>query len=95
MSSVSTDDRVKVENPTQEQLSRLNVTSWPIWTKEVSVFDWHYDQEEVCYLLEGEVTVTTDQGATTFKKGDLVTFSKGLSCNWQIHKAVRKHYLFR
>ncbi|MGM0502499.1 MAG: cupin domain-containing protein, partial [Bacillota bacterium] len=50
---------IKVEEATEEKLEELGVKSWPIWEKEVSEFDWHYDQQEVCYLLTGEVTVTT------------------------------------
>jgi uncharacterized cupin superfamily protein len=31
----------------------------PTWSKEVSVFDWEYDASETCYVMEGEVKVTT------------------------------------
>jgi uncharacterized cupin superfamily protein len=27
-------------------------------------------------------------------KGDLVTFPKGMSCVWEIHGDVKKHYRF-
>jgi uncharacterized cupin superfamily protein len=46
-------------------------------------------------LLEGDVTVTPDGGAPVrFGAGDLVTFAAGLSCSWDVHVAVRKHYRF-
>lgn len=92
--SVAADSRIKLEKPTQARLSQLGVTSWPIWTKEVSTFDWEYDEQEVCYFLEGQVTVTTDQGSVQLKPGDLVTFAKGLKCTWKVTKPVRKHYKF-
>ena len=38
--------------PSQERLNQLSVSSWPIWTKEVSEFPWTYDEQETCYLLE-------------------------------------------
>jgi uncharacterized cupin superfamily protein len=41
-----------------------------------------------------EVTVKTDRGEVVLRPGDLVTFPKGLSCTWQVSKAVRKHYQF-
>ena len=85
--------KVKVEKPTQEQLKQMKVSSWPIWEKEVSCFDWSYDETEVCFLLDGQVLVKTEDGEEIeFKSGDLVTFEKGLSCTWDIKKAIRKHY---
>ena len=78
------------------KLDAMAVDSWPIWTKEVSVFPWTYDQTEVCYILEGEVIVTPDGGEpVTIGEGDLVTFPKGMSCTWDIREPIRKHYLFK
>jgi uncharacterized protein len=94
MPTDATDARIKVERPAPETLSRLGVGRWPIWTKDVSTFDWEYDQQEVCFFLEGEVTVTTDQGSARLKTGDLVTFPRGLTCTWHVTKPVRKHYRF-
>jgi uncharacterized cupin superfamily protein len=86
--------KVLVEKPTNEKLNALKVLSWPIWTKEVSSFDWYYDEQEICYFLEGEVAVKTPDGEVSFGKGDLVTFPQGLKCVWNIKKAVKKHYKF-
>ena len=94
MPTAKVDQRITVEKPTEQKLKEFGVFSWSIWTKEESTFDWHYDQKETCYFLEGSVTVKTDQGETKIEKGDLVTFARGLSCTWTVHKAVRKHYLF-
>lgn len=83
------------ESPTESGLNELGVFGWPIWEKEVSEFPWHYDEQEICYLLEGKVTVTPEHGApVSFGAGDLVTFPAGMSCTWKIDKAVRKHYRF-
>lgn len=85
-----------IHNPPQTELDKLGINSWPIWEKEASQFPWTYDAEEVCYLLKGKVTVTTQDGtAYEFGAGDLVTFANGLSCDWHIHEDVKKHYLFR
>ena len=73
----------------------LGVFEWPIWTKEVSEFPWFYDEPETCYLLEGEVVVTPEDGEpVTIKQGDFVTFPAGMTCDWKILKAVKKHYSF-
>ncbi|GAB4278242.1 MAG: cupin domain-containing protein [Oscillatoriaceae cyanobacterium] len=87
---------IKIERqPTPETLQQLGVTRWPIWTKEASEFPWTYDDAETCYFLEGDVIVTPDGGTpVTMGKGDLVTFPAGMSCTWNIRRAVKKHYNF-
>jgi uncharacterized cupin superfamily protein len=66
----------------------------PVWECGVSEFDWHYDSQETCVLLEGEVTVEYEGGSVHFGTGDYVVFPKGLSCVWRVSVPVRKHYLF-
>ncbi len=84
-----------VKNPPAKTLDELGVSSWPIWTKEVSTFPWSYDEPETCLFLEGDVEVTPDGGAPVrVGKGDLVTFPSGMSCTWKVLKPVRKHYRF-
>jgi len=83
-------------NPSPAKLDVMAVDSWPIWEKEESTFDWTYDQTEVCYILEGDVTVTPQGGSPVhIEAGDLVTFPAGMKCVWDIHSAIRKHYLFK
>ncbi len=87
---------IKVRKLNQEQLKEMDVFNWPIWKKEISRFDWHYDDIEECYLLEGRVIVETGDGkSVSFAKGDFVTFPRGLSCTWDIKEPVRKHYNFK
>lgn len=81
--------------PDASVLEKLGVTSWPTWGCEVSEFPWTYDARETCYLLDGEVIVTPDGGEpVTIKAGDLVVFPAGMSCRWNVLKAVHKHYQF-
>lgn len=81
--------------PPRQRLQQLGVFGWPVWSKEISVFPWRYDCEETCYFLAGEVVVTPDGGdPVVMEEGDLVTFPAGLSCTWDIRRAVRKHYRF-
>ena len=85
--------KIKVEKPTAEQIAEMKKCG--TWSKEESVFDWEYDMEETCYLIDGEVRVTTDDGSVVaFGKGDMVTFPKGLKCVWDVRKPVHKHYRF-
>ncbi|MEY3544217.1 MAG: hypothetical protein RLZZ106_2065 [Cyanobacteriota bacterium] len=84
-----------IHNPSADHLRQLGVADWPIWSCGVSTFPWTYDEQETCLLLEGDVTVTPDGGEPVrFGAGDLVTFAAGLSCSWDVHAPVRKHYRF-
>ncbi len=87
---------IKIERSlSEEKLKSLGLSSWPVWTKEISEFPWTYDEQETCYFLEGDVIVTPDSGEPVeIGKGDLVTFPKDMSCTWNIRKEVRKHYKF-
>ncbi len=88
--------KIKVDHhPDPAALETAGVRSWPIWTKEESTFPWTYDAPETCYFLDGEVVVTPDGGEPVkVGKGNLVTFPAGMSCTWNIQRAVRKYYKF-
>ena len=84
---------MKIWKPTEAQISTAQ--KWGIWEKEVSEFEWYYDESETCYILEGEAEVTDQKGDSIhFKTGDMVTFEQGLNCVWKIKKPIRKRYLF-
>jgi len=88
--------KIRIKKPAREEMEMEGVLSWPIWEKEISRFDWHYDETEECYLLEGKVVVEAEDGERVeFGKGDFVTFPKGLSCVWDIKEPVKKHYNFK
>ncbi len=86
--------KVIIEKLTEAEIEKRKIKSWPIWTKEVSRFDWFYDSEEECLILEGEFVVHTDEGDYSIKPDDFVTFKKGLKCIWEVKKPIRKHYNF-
>ena len=86
--------KITIEKPSEEKLSSLNIKTWGTWTCDISEFDWHYDDEEMCYIYEGDITVTTDIETVKIGPGDFVTFPKGLSCKWNVIKPVRKVYKF-
>ena len=86
--------KIEIIPMTMEQAEEKGITSWPIWTCEISEFDWEYTDNEFCYLLEGEVEVMTNWETVKFGKGDFVQFSMGLNCRWKVTQAVKKHYQF-
>jgi len=85
---------IKIEHkPDKQKLEFMGVFEWPIWEKEPSRFDWSYDSDETCYLLEGKVKVEPESGKPVeFGAGDLVSFPAGLKCVWDISQKVKKHY---
>ena len=87
-------NQITVEsNPAQTRLDALNVSKWPTWQKEVSVFPWTFPEQEIAYILEGECVITPEGGkAVKFGKGDLVTFPAGLKASWEVKKPLHKHY---
>ena len=82
-----------VKKPTEAE--KAEMLSKPTWSCGVSEFDWYYDSEETCLLIEGSVTVTYDGGSVFFGAGDYVVFPAGLSCVWKVSAPVRKHYVFK
>ena len=86
--------KIKIEKPDKSKLDSLGVNKWSPWQCDVSVFDWEYDSEEVCYILEGKVKVKTPEEEVEINKGDLVTFPKGLKCKWNVIERVNKVYTF-
>ena len=87
--------KVIIEKLTPEEIEKRGIMSWPVWEKEVSRFDWEYSGDEECLILEGNVTIETDEGDYLINPGDFVTFKDGLKCIWDIKKNIRKHYNFR
>ena len=85
---------ISIHRPSDKEVDLKEVRSWPVWTCEVSEFDWEYSEQESCLLLEGEVEVASDNETVKFGAGDFVIFPKGLRCKWKVIKPVRKHYSF-
>ncbi|MCL2772051.1 MAG: cupin domain-containing protein [Oscillospiraceae bacterium] len=82
-----------VKKPTEAE--KADMRTEHVWECIVSEFDWYYDSEETCLVIEGEVTVEYDGRSVSFGAGDYITFPKGLSCVWKVTKPVRKYYVFK
>jgi uncharacterized protein len=84
---------MKVWQPNKDEIKETE--NWGIWEKEISEFDWYYDEPEICYILVGEAEVYDKQGNSIyFKPGDMVKFEHGLECTWKITKTIKKRYKF-
>ena len=78
-----------------KNLDLTDYEHWSIWECEPSKFDWEYQEEEHCYIIEGSVTVFGMEKTVKIIKGDYVIFPKGLKCNWEVHQAIKKYYSFK
>ena len=86
--------KIEVQKLTPEVFDSKGVSGWPVWTKEISRFDWTYSGDEECYIIEGDFFVETEEGTVHIKPGDFVTFKDGLECIWDIKAPVKKYYNF-
>ena len=86
---------IKVEKIDDREVRRRKLSSWGIWEKEASEFDWAYTEEEHCYIIEGAAEIESDEGTVTIEKGDYVVFPAGLKCRWKVTGPIRKYYDFR
>ena len=85
---------IEIRKINDKEIENMGILSWPIWTCEISEFDWEYKDAESCYLLDGEVEVQSEFEKVQFSRGDFVIFPRGLKCRWKVTKPVRKHYSF-
>ena len=86
--------RIEIKQLSEQEINEMGIRDWPIWTKEVSKFDWYYDTKESCLILEGKIRVKTELEEVEVNPGDFVVFPKGLKCVWDVIEPVRKHYNF-
>ena len=86
---------ITVKYLSEKEILEKKVRSWPIWSCEVSEFPWEYIEQESCYILEGQVDITTEDGEiVSIGPGDFVVFPRGLKCEWKVRQSVLKHFSF-
>ena len=83
---------MKIKIITNKKL--IDFKNCSIWECPPSTFDWKYEQEEHCFIIEGRVSVIGSVNTVHIHPGDYVIFPKGLKCHWKVIKPVRKHYSF-
>jgi len=87
-------EMIEIKKLTDLEFEQMDLQNWPIWEKEVSSFDWFYDEKEQFYVLEGDIRIKTLDSEYHIVPGDFVTCHKGLNCRWEVSKFVKKHYHF-
>ncbi|MCU0648674.1 MAG: cupin domain-containing protein [Gemmatimonadaceae bacterium] len=66
-----------------------------LWESPVGVFDFHFQFDEIIYLIEGEVVVHTAHGSQLLRRGDVGFFPRNLRMRWEIRQPVRKMWIHR
>ena len=67
-----------------------------LWCCTPGSFDWEYTWDETIYLIEGEVTISDQDGTSrTYRAGDLLFAPSGTSSRWKIAQTVRKAFHIR
>ncbi len=86
--------KIIVRKPTAAEAAEAE--QWGTWEKEPSTFDWNYDEQETCLILEGSASVTSmdKKQSAKFGPGDWVVFPQGLKCVWTIKEKIKKRYKF-
>ncbi len=81
-----------IQKADKSQISEM--TAWPVWTKEVSTFNWEYTETEEAYIVQGQVRISNldRTESVEFGAGDYVIFPKGLKVQWEILSPLKKHY---
>jgi uncharacterized cupin superfamily protein len=87
---VSGTPRTSVANHYSDATQRFHCGSWGSTPGKWRV---SYTEHEFCYLLEGRVRLTADDGsALEFRAGDAFVVPAGWSGTWETLETTRKHY---
>ena len=62
-----------------------------VWECSEGRFHWHYDFDETVHILEGSITLESDDmPATRLGPGDVIVFKNGAHARWHVEGYVRK-----
>ena len=93
-------DDIIAGNPSAHGLvlsqSEDRLVSSGCWTCEPGEFSWEFAWDEFAQVLEGEATITEEDGSShTLKAGQAVSFPRGLKTRWQVTKTIKKFFVVR
>jgi uncharacterized protein len=61
------------------------------WECTPGKFKWDYDEDEIVYVIQGKVFISTSDGIERcLGAGDVAFFPAGSSCIWRVAETVRK-----
>jgi uncharacterized cupin superfamily protein len=67
-----------------------------VWECTAGRFNWHYNKDEILFIVSGQATLTNDRGEEReFGPGEVVFFPAGVSCTWHVKDRIRKVAILR
>jgi hypothetical protein len=67
-----------------------------VWSCTAGSFSWDFAWDEFAMILEGEVTITPEDGeAVTLREGDFINFPLGLKTTWVVPEFIKKTFVLR
>ena len=67
-----------------------------VWECTAGRFNWHYSEDEVVVVVEGEVFINMGAGEERrLGKGDMGFFPAGSSCTWRVDDGIKKIAVLR
>jgi uncharacterized protein len=76
--------------------SRDWLQSIVIWECTPGRFNWHYNKDEVLFIVSGRAVLTNERGEKRgFGPGDTVFFPAGVTCTWLVEDCLRKVAVLR
>jgi uncharacterized cupin superfamily protein len=75
--------------------SRDGLAFTAVWECPPSEFNWHYDTDEVIYVLAGKAALTCGGKSTEIGPGTVVTFRADTVVHWHVIETVRKFAVWR
>ncbi len=62
-----------------------------VWRCTPGSFTWDYTWDETIFFVEGEVTITDQEGTSaTYRGGDMIFVPTGTNFTWKITRAIHK-----
>jgi uncharacterized cupin superfamily protein len=66
-----------------------------VWECSAGTFQWHFECDEVVYVLEGGVVVEHEGQRHVLERGSLAFFPLGARTRWEVATHVRKLFVHR
>jgi uncharacterized cupin superfamily protein len=66
-----------------------------VWDCTAGSFDWHFECDEIIYVLDGDVEVEHEGQRQRFERGSLVFFPVGARTRWHVATRIRKLFIHR
>lgn len=66
-----------------------------VWHCTAGTFQWHFECDEIIYVLDGAVEVEHEGQRRLFEPGSLVFFPLGARTRWRVDSHVRKLFVHR